>query len=91
MSLIRAAATVGGLTMMSRVLGFARDVLVAGLLGAGASADAFFVAQKIPNLLRRMFAEGAFSAAFVPIYNRIRVEQGRLPPIISPSRRWRCW
>ncbi|MEN2977196.1 murein biosynthesis integral membrane protein MurJ [Tistrella bauzanensis] len=76
MSLIRAAATVGGLTMMSRVLGFARDVLVAGLLGAGASADAFFVAQKIPNLLRRMFAEGAFSAAFVPIYNRIRVEQG---------------
>lgn len=76
MNLMRAAATVGGLTMMSRILGFARDVLVAGLLGAGAAADAFFVAQKLPNLLRRMFAEGAFSAAFVPIYNRIRVESG---------------
>jgi putative peptidoglycan lipid II flippase len=68
MSLMRAVATVGGLTMVSRVLGFARDVLVAAALGAGMAADAFFVAFKLPNFFRRLFAEGAFSAAFVPIF-----------------------
>ncbi len=68
MSLVRAVATVGGLTMVSRVLGFVRDVLIASLLGAGAVADAFFVAFRLPNLFRRLFAEGAFNAAFLPLF-----------------------
>ncbi len=54
--------------MMSRVLGFVRDVLIAGILGAGPLADAFFVAFKLPNFLRRLFAEGAFNAGFVPLF-----------------------
>ena len=68
MALFRAIATVGGFTLASRLLGFARDILVAALLGAGAGADAFFVAFKFPNLFRRLFAEGAFSMAFVPMF-----------------------
>ena len=55
------------MTLVSRVLGFVRDMVLAGMLGAGSSADAFFVAFRIPNLLRRFFAEGAFSQAFVPV------------------------
>ena len=55
------------MTLLSRVLGFVRDMVLAGMLGAGLSADAFFVAFRIPNLLRRFFAEGAFSQAFVPV------------------------
>lgn len=68
MNLLRAITTVGGFTLISRVFGFIRDMMIAALLGAGPVADAFFVAFKIPNLFRRLFAEGAFSAAFVPIY-----------------------
>ncbi len=68
MILLRAIVTVGGLTMVSRFFGFVRDILVAATLGAGPVADAFFVAFKFPNLFRRLFAEGAFTAAFVPIY-----------------------
>lgn len=68
MNLVRAIATVGGFTMLSRVTGFARDILIAGFLGAGTLTDAFFVAFKFPNLFRRLFAEGAFAAAFVPLY-----------------------
>ncbi|MFN3590737.1 MAG: murein biosynthesis integral membrane protein MurJ [Thermaurantiacus sp.] len=67
MSLIRAATTVGGLTAVSRVAGFARDVLMARYLGAGLAADAFLVAFRLPNLFRSLFAEGAFSAGFVPM------------------------
>lgn len=70
MSLFRAAATVGGFTMVSRVLGFVRDVLIAGALGAGPVADAFFFAFRLPNFFRRLFAEGAFNAAFVPQFAR---------------------
>ena len=66
MLLLRNIATVGGMTLISRVLGFVRDILVAAVLGAGPLADAFLVAFKLPNLFRRLFAEGAFSAAFVP-------------------------
>ena len=69
MSLIRAVSTVGGLTMVSRVLGFVRDILMASVLGAGWIADCFVIAFKLPNLMRRLFAEGAFSAAFVPIFS----------------------
>ena len=67
MSLIRAATTVGGFTLISRVAGFARDLLMARFLGAGFAADAFLVAFRLPNLFRSLFAEGAFSAAFVPM------------------------
>ena len=67
MSLIRSATTVGGLTALSRVAGFLRDVLMARYLGAGLAADAFLVAQRLPNLFRSLFAEGAFSAGFVPM------------------------
>ncbi len=67
--LLRAVATVGGFTMASRVLGFVRDLLIAAVLGAGPVADAFFVALRLPNLFRRLFAEGAFNAAFIPVFS----------------------
>jgi putative peptidoglycan lipid II flippase len=67
MNLLKALAAVSSLTMVSRLLGYARDFLIARIFGASLATDAFFVAFKIPNLLRRMFAEGAFSQAFVPI------------------------
>jgi putative peptidoglycan lipid II flippase len=68
MSLLKSAATVGGLTMVSRVLGFIRDQLIAFTIGTSPIAEAFFVAQRIPNLFRTLFAEGAFNSAFVPIF-----------------------
>ena len=81
MNLLRALAAVSSLTMVSRVLGFARDFFIARVFGASLVTDAFFVAFKIPNLLRRMFAEGAFSQAFVPILaeykNRSSLEDTR--------------
>ncbi len=69
MKLINAMATVAGLTGVSRILGFVRDILTAAILGAGPIADAFFVALKLPNFFRRVTAEGAFSVAFVPLYS----------------------
>ncbi len=69
MKLLKAMATVGGLTGVSRILGFIRDVLTAAILGAGPVADAFIVALKLPNLFRRITAEGAFSVSFVPMYS----------------------
>ena len=68
MKLYSAFATVGGLTMVSRALGFLRDILIAAVLGTGMIADAFVVAFRMPNLFRRLFAEGAFNAAFVPLF-----------------------
>ncbi|MCW1402189.1 murein biosynthesis integral membrane protein MurJ [Novosphingobium sp. MW5] len=70
MSLIRNVGTIGGLTAISRVFGFARDMLLARVLGAGLVADAFQLAFTLPNTFRRLFAEGAFSVAFVPMYSR---------------------
>ena len=70
--LLKSTATVGGLTMVSRLLGFARDMVFANLFGAGATTDAFFVAFKIPNFMRRLFAEGAFSQAFVPVLSEYK-------------------
>ena len=67
MNLLRSIATVGGFTLGSRITGFARDILIANYLGAGLVADCFFVAFKFPNLFRRLFAEGAYTAAFVPL------------------------
>src|SRR4030088_595207 len=68
--------TVGGLTLLSRLTGFARDIMLAAVLGAGPIADAFFVAFRLPNHFRAIFAEGAFNAAFVPAYARIREQAG---------------
>ncbi len=70
LNLLRATATIGGLTLVSRVAGFVRDVMMATVLGAGLAADVFLIAFRLPNLFRALFAEGAFSAAFVPMFNR---------------------
>jgi len=78
LSLVRAAGVVGSNTMLSRVLGFVRDILMANVLGAGIVSDAFFVAFKIANFLRRLFAEGAFNAAFVPLFSRTLERDGRV-------------
>ncbi|MGD9510336.1 MAG: murein biosynthesis integral membrane protein MurJ [Geminicoccaceae bacterium] len=77
MSVGRAALTVGALTALSRIAGFARDLLVAAAMGAGPVADAFFISLKLANFLRRLFAEGAFAVAFVPVYLRLRASGGR--------------
>lgn len=74
--MLRGILTVGGWTMVSRVLGFLRDVLLADLLGAGPVADAFFLANKLPNLFRRLFGEGAFNAAFVPGFTGLLTTDG---------------
>src|SRR6267154_742303 len=68
--------TVGGLTLLSRLTGFARDILLAAVLGAGPVADAFFVALRLPNHFRAIFAEGAFNAAFIPAYAHVHGERG---------------
>lgn len=86
MALLRNIATVGGLTFVSRVLGFVRDILIAAILGAGMVADVFFVAFKLPNLFRRLFAEGAFSAAFVPLLSGALAREGRVPAMVFASR-----
>ncbi|HEX4892108.1 MAG TPA: murein biosynthesis integral membrane protein MurJ [Hyphomicrobiaceae bacterium] len=77
MKLYRAFATVGGLTLVSRVLGFLRDILLAALLGAGPIAEAFVVAFRFPNLFRRWFGEGAFNAAFIPLFAKRLEGEGR--------------
>ena len=78
MALLRSIATVGSFTMLSRILGFIRDILIAAILGTGLIADAFFVAFKFPNLFRRLFAEGAFNAAFVPQFTGLLESDGKL-------------
>src|SRR6202140_4324556 len=81
--MLRGILTVGGWTMASRLLGFVRDVLIAALLGAGPVADAFFVANRLPNLFRRLFGEGAFNAAFVPEFSGLLATEG-----LSAARRF---
>lgn len=73
--LLKSTAVVSAMTLLSRVLGFVRDVVFAGFFGAGAGTDAFFVAFKIPNFLRRLFAEGAFSQAFVPVLSEYKTQR----------------
>jgi putative peptidoglycan lipid II flippase len=75
-SLVRSFLTVGSNTMASRVLGFVREMMIAAALGAGPVADAFFAAFRFPNLFRRLFAEGAFNAAFIPLFARALEEKG---------------
>jgi putative peptidoglycan lipid II flippase len=74
-SLFKSTARVGANTLLSRILGFVRDIVIARLFGAGTGADAFFVAFRIPNLLRRLFAEGAFSTAFVPVLTEYKTQR----------------
>jgi putative peptidoglycan lipid II flippase len=74
---VRGFVTVGGWTMLSRVLGFARDIAITRFLGTGAAAEAFFVAFSLPNMFRRFFAEGAFNMAFVPLYAKALEGEGR--------------
>jgi putative peptidoglycan lipid II flippase len=76
MNLLRTLATVSSMTLLSRILGFVRDFVIARTFGAGMLTDAFFVAFKLPNLLRRLFAEGAFSQAFVPVLGEYRNKRG---------------
>jgi len=76
MNLLKALATVSSMTLLSRILGFVRDTVIARAFGAGIATDAFFVAFKIPNLLRRLFAEGAFAQAFVPIFAEYKNRRG---------------
>lgn len=76
MNLLKSLAAVSSITMVSRVLGFVRDTILARIFGAGVATDAFFIAFKLPNLLRRIFAEGAFSQAFVPILAEYKTQQG---------------
>src|SRR6266849_2715777 len=77
--MLKRIMTVGGLTLISRVTGFLRDIMLAAILGAGPVADAFFIALRLPNHFRAIFAEGAFNAAFVPAYARVRSESGSAP------------
>ena len=89
---IKAASVVGSATMVSRITGFVRDIFIAALLGAGPLAEIFVIAFRLPNLFRRLFAEGAFNAAFVPLFSERLEAEG------SP-RRWNlpvgycrfCW
>lgn len=75
--LLRSTATVGGLTFVSRILGFIRDIVIAHFFGASSATDAFLVAFKIPNFMRRLFAEGAFSQAFVPVLSEYKTQRNR--------------
>ena len=76
MNLLKTLATISSLTLISRILAFVRDMLIASIFGAGVVADAYFVAIRLPNMLRRLFAEGAFSQAFVPIFGEYKNRKG---------------
>ena len=86
MSFIKSIATFGGFTMISRITGFLRDMLIANFLGAGNISDAFLVSFKLPNLFRSLFAEGAFSSAFVPLFSSQLVSSGKQKSIEFASR-----
>src|SRR5690242_5305175 len=90
MTLGRAIATVGSFTLLSRVVGFVRDIVLSAVLGSGAVADAFFVAFKLPNFFRRLFAEGAFSAAFVPLFARELQGHGRTAALVFARQAHAC-
>ncbi len=85
MSLFKSVATFGGFTLLSRLTGFVRDVVLANFLGAGLASDAFFVSFKLPNLFRSLFAEGAFTSAFVPMFSQKLVADGKKKAIFFAS------
>src|ERR1700733_10777804 len=74
--MLKGILTVGGWRLISRILGFARDMLIAALMGTGPIPDAFFVALKLTNLFRRLFGEGAFNAAFIPAFSGLLHTEG---------------
>lgn len=86
MSLFKSIATFGGFTFASRITGFLRDMILANFLGAGMLSDAFFVSFKLPNLFRSLFAEGAFTSAFVPIFSQKLVSDGKKKSILFASK-----
>ena len=86
MNLLKALAAVSSMTLLSRILGFVRDTVIARAFGAGMLTDAFVVAFKIPNFLRRLFAEGAFSQAFVPIFAEYKNKHGQEATKTLPQR-----
>ncbi len=90
MSLGRSIATVGFFTLLSRLVGFVRDIVLSAVLGSGPVADAFIVAFKLPNLFRRLFAEGAFSAAFVPLFARELQGEGRDAALVFARQAHAC-
>jgi putative peptidoglycan lipid II flippase len=90
MSLGRSIFTVGSFTLLSRILGFVRDVVQSALLGSGPIADAFVVALKLPNLFRRLFAEGAFSAAFVPLFAKELQGEGKEAALVFARQAHAC-
>ncbi len=86
MSLFKSIATFGGFTFVSRISGFIRDMILANMLGAGMVSDAFFVSFKLPNLFRSLFAEGAFTSAFVPLFSQKLVGEGKKKSIFFASK-----
>ena len=86
MNLFKSIATFGGFTLLSRIIGFLRDMILANFLGAGMVADAFFVAFKLPNLFRSLFAEGAFTTAFVPMLSQKLVCEDRKQAILFAAK-----
>src|ERR1700733_12235216 len=85
-SMFRSFFSVGGLTALSRLTGFAREIMIGALMGAGPLADAYFVALRLPNQFRAIFGEGAFSAAYVPTYSRALVAEGDARATLFASR-----
>ncbi len=86
MSLFKSIATFGGFTFISRITGFVRDMILANFLGAGLLSDAFFVSFKLPNLFRSLFAEGAFTSAFVPLFSQKLVNEGKKKSLFFASK-----
>jgi putative peptidoglycan lipid II flippase len=74
MNILKAVGSFGSLTLLSRILGYFRDILIAIFIGTSSLADAFFVAFRLPNTFRRLFAEGTFNAAFIPIYTKLSMK-----------------
>src|SRR6476619_4151777 len=87
MNLVRSLGSVGGLTLVSRVLALVRDTLQTSFIGASFASDAFFVAFRLPNMFRALFAEGAFNAAFIPLFNRKTGADGDLAAGIAFAER----
>ena len=91
--IVKNASIMAAATFLSRLLGFVRDAVVAFALGAGPLADAFFVAFRLPNLFRRLFAEGSLTLAFIPVFTQTRQEEDDrdLPPALRCCKQLRPW
>ena len=78
MNILKSVGSFGGLTIISRILGYLRDILIAIFIGTSYLADAFFVAFRLPNTFRRLFAEGSFNSAFIPMYTKFKNKKQRI-------------